>query len=238
MAHYPIIIRRQPVSSEKALPQSAKNVAIRILVADAQAIFRECLCAYLKTKRRFAIVGETSDVERILELTKELNPDVLILDTQMEQLNCTNILQSLRLSHPELRVITLSASMTNSEALAALQLGVRAMVLKTDGAQVLIETIHKVMNGEYWIGKRGVSSIIEAMNERTKENRAHREGFGLTTREREIVRSVVAGYSNPEIAAKFSVSVQTVKHHLTHVFEKLGVYSRVELALFAVSHEL
>jgi DNA-binding NarL/FixJ family response regulator len=96
-----------------------------------------------------------------------------------------------------------------------------------------------VMAGQYWVGRECVGELIDKMRERAAvPAEPRRATFGLTARELEIVSTVVGGYANSDIAQKYSISVKTVKHHLTNIFDKLGVANRLELALFAVHHRL
>jgi DNA-binding NarL/FixJ family response regulator len=96
------------------------------------------------------------------------------------------------------------------------------------------------MAGQYWVGRESVSDLIKALRSVSLPpgGAAPAKGFGLTPRELEIVPLVVAGYSNPDIAQRCSISEQTVKHHMSNIFDKLGVSNRLELALFAVNHQL
>jgi DNA-binding NarL/FixJ family response regulator len=95
------------------------------------------------------------------------------------------------------------------------------------------------MAGQYWIGRESVSDLVRALRSvAPTENGVRGKDYGLTTRELEIVTLVVAGYSNPDIAQRCSISEQTVKHHISNIFDKLGVSNRLELALFAVNHRL
>jgi two-component system nitrate/nitrite response regulator NarL len=96
-----------------------------------------------------------------------------------------------------------------------------------------------VMAGQYWVGRESVTDLVRALRSVTPvDNGLRARDYGLTGREMEIVTLVVAGYSNPDIAQRCSISEQTVKHHISNVFDKLGVSNRLELALFAVNHRL
>jgi DNA-binding NarL/FixJ family response regulator len=113
------------------------------------------------------------------------------------------------------------------------------VILKDAATSLLFEGIRRVVAGEYWIGRESVSDVIRYLvRGETGEAHARKQKFGLTPRERQIVGAVVAGYTNKEIAGRFSLSEDTVKHHLSNIFDKLGVSSRLELALFAVNHQL
>jgi DNA-binding NarL/FixJ family response regulator len=121
-----------------------------------------------------------------------------------------------------------------------MKLGARGAVLKSASSDVLLEAIRCVDRGEYWVSSEIVGCLIESIKEKERSGRGGnaRGKFGLTARENEMVTAVLEGYSNPQIATRFGLSEQTVKNHLSHVFDKVGVYSRVELALFAVNHRI
>jgi DNA-binding NarL/FixJ family response regulator len=120
----------------------------------------------------------------------------------------------------------------------ALQLGARGVVLKDSATQLLLKAIQTVMSGEYWVGRESVSNLVQYLQKllqsSTKESR--QKTFGLTERELQIAATVVAGFSNKEIAQHFKIAEDTVKHHMSNIFDKLGVSTRLELALFAVNH--
>jgi len=119
-------------------------------------------------------------------------------------------------------------------------LGARGVVLKDCGTEILMRSIRSVLAGEYWVGREPVSNLMQylrgLMDSSTKISRQKR--FGLTPRELDIVSAVVAGFANKEIAEHFKISEDTVKHHLSNIFDKTGVSTRLELALFAVNQAL
>src|SRR5688572_5497858 len=135
------------------------------------------------------------------------------------------------------RTILLTASIQRPEIVKALQLGAAGVMLKTAPPELLFKGIHAVMLGQHWIGREGVSDIVQALRSYGDSTPA-RARFGLTARELEITSAVVSGFSNKEIAKKFVLSEDTVKHHLTNIFDKVGASNRLELALFAVHHRL
>jgi two-component system nitrate/nitrite response regulator NarL len=212
------------------------NEPIRILIA-AQTTFRECLGAFLQARRGFMVVGEASDGEATVTQTKKLMPDLLLLDASMSISAGMNVIQVLRQSTSDTRIVILTASIADTDTVRALQLGADGVVLKSDGTDVLVEGIRRVMAGDDWIGKDRVAGLIRA-SKAHKLKRRKSSKYGLTAREEEVIISVLAGRSNAKIAERLAVSEQTVKHHLTHIFDKLGVYSRVQLALFVVNHGL
>jgi DNA-binding NarL/FixJ family response regulator len=130
--------------------------------------------------------------------------------------------------------------MGKAEVAQAIQLGARGVILKESATQLLLQCIRAVKTGRYWIGHQMVSDLVEALRDVLPTLHEHRpqNNFSITPREMEIIEAIVSGCANKEIAQKFSISEQTVKHHLTNIFDKLGVSNRLELALFAVNHHL
>ena len=138
------------------------------------------------------------------------------------------------------RVVLLTAAAEKDQIVEALQLGARGVVLKDSATQILLKSIRAVMNGEYWVGRESVSNLVQYLRNLVDSSsvETRKKRYGLTPRELQIISAVVAGYANKEIAEHFRISEDTVKHHLSNVFDKLGVSTRLELALFAVNQAL
>jgi two-component system nitrate/nitrite response regulator NarL len=213
---------------------------IRFLIADDHPIFRDGLRSLLEAQEGFRVIGEAADGAEAVRLTKQLQPDILLLDVAMPRCSGLEALRDIARSSIPVRTIVLTAAIENAEIVEALQLGARAVVLKESATQVLIQSIQSVMSGQYWVGHESIAGLVQALQEiRTSVRKdKRRKTFGLTPRELEIVQMVVASSRNKDIAEKFSISEQTVKHHLTNIFNKLGLSTRLELALFAVNHSL
>ena len=122
----------------------------------------------------------------------------------------------------------------------ALQFCVKGVVLKDTASDILFRSIRSVMAGQYWLGRESVSNLVETLRTLICSPQApkHVERFGLTQRELEIVSKVCAGYTNKEMARTLSISEDTVKHHLSKIYNKVGMSNRLELALFAIHHDL
>jgi len=212
---------------------------IRLVVADDHPIFRNGLTTLLSENPDFSIVGAAHDGDEALQLVKELQPDLLLLDLAMPRVPGLVALRDIGELGVPTRIVLLTAAIEAPDIVTALQLGARAVITKQSATDVLIECIHAVMRGQYWLGRKAIPDLTAALKEVSvtyaTATRAH---FGLTPREREIVAVIVDGCSNTEIATRFGISEKTVKHHLTNIFDKVGVSNRLELALFALHHRL
>ncbi|MFY9744950.1 MAG: response regulator transcription factor [Acidobacteriaceae bacterium] len=221
-----------------SLPNSFPS-PIRVLIADDHPLFRDGLRRLLQAEPGFEVVGEASDGDVLVDLARKTRPDILLLDLSMPRQDGMEVLRELSLSKIPVRTLLLTASIEKAQIVQALKLGAYGVIMKESTTQRLFDSIQCVMAGQYWIGRESVSDLVRALRSvAPTENGVRGKDFGLTTRELEIVTLVVAGYSNPDIAQRCSISEQTVKHHISNIFDKLGVSNRLELALFAVNHRL
>jgi two-component system, NarL family, nitrate/nitrite response regulator NarL len=218
------------------------NSQLRILLADDHAMFRDGLKRLIALEPDFRVVGEGGDVATTVRLATHLQPDVILLDMAMPGGGGLDVLKGLAKGPAtKARVIVLTAASARSSLIEALQLGARGIVLKESAAGVAFAAIRTVMRGDYWVGDCEVAGLVQAiLRLMTKTDHGERKAnrFGLTPREMDIVPQVAAGASNKDIAQLFSLREDTVKHHLSNIFDKLGVGSRLELAIFAINHGL
>jgi len=219
-----------------------RTQTIRIVIADDHPIFRDGLRRLLEAEPGLKVIGEASDGAEAVKLARQLKPDILLLDLAMPRHPGLEALRELNFGPGSsgVRVILLTAAAEKAQIVEALQLGARGVVLKDSATQLLLKSIQAVMSGEYWVGRESVSNLVQYLRNLVQSSgeEAKQKKFGLTPRELEIVSAVVAGYANKEIAEYFKISEDTVKHHLSNIFDKLGVSTRLELALFAVNQSL
>jgi DNA-binding NarL/FixJ family response regulator len=205
--------------------------SIRIVIADDHAIFRDGLRRLLVGEKDFVVVAEASDGKEAVALARTLKPDVLLLDLAMPRVPGMEVLRELAREELSVYTILLTAEIQPFEVTSALQLGARGIVLKASPPELLLKGIRSVCAGEYWVGGEILTALAQ-FEQRPGSN------SGLTTRELEIISAIRTGNSNKEIALKLSISEETVKRHLSNIFGKLGVSSRLELAILASRHNL
>ena len=226
------------VHPRSAIDNSHKET--HFLIADDHRIFRQGLRMLLEAKPGFCVVGEASDGSQAVNLVRELKPDILLLDLAMPHYSGMAVLRDLANPPTPVHIIVLAAEINNNQMLEALELGAQALVPKQSATEDLMQSIHSVMAGQYWVEHESVAGQMQALQivRSSARRESPRKGFGLTQRQLEVVEMIVTACSNREIAEKFSISEDTVKRHLTHIFDRLGVSNRLELVLFAIHHHL
>jgi len=212
---------------------------IRIVVADDHPVVRVGVRDMLTEKDGFEVVGEASDGDEAITQTLELEPDILLLDVQMPRLPGLEAMRTIMNGSATVKIILLTSTITTQQIIEALHIGARGIVLKDSVAAHLQTAIRTVVGGDYWIGGKRVVNLVSALHELMQQAAVpQRKTYGLTPRELEVVGCIVEGCSNRDIAKQFSLSEETVKRHLSNIFDKTGVSTRLELALFAIAHQL
>ena len=214
-----------------------KPTQIRVVLADDHPIVRDGLRKLLSLEEDIQVVGEASDGREVLQIVQQTEPDVVILDLRMPNLDGLSALQALQQFNKKAKIIILTASEDKNEFVQAMKLGCSGIVLKQTAPELIVKSIRKVYAGEIWLDSHTTAAVMrqfaspgDVMGGTGKT----RERSPLSQREREIVSLVAQGYKNKEMAEKMFISEQTVKNHLHNIFDKLGVSDRLELALYAI----
>jgi DNA-binding NarL/FixJ family response regulator len=182
----------------------------------------------------FQVVGEAGSGEETVSVVQSVRPDLLLLDLSMPRMSGLDALAELVTHRETMRTVLLAGVIDRAHLLTAVQLGVRGVVVKDSTTELLFEAIVSVMGGRFWLGQTLVSDLIELVRTLSQTSSAGtKHGLGLTRREREVLALVISGCTNRQIATQFSVSEETIKHHLTRMFDKVGASNRLELAMKA-----
>ena len=229
-------VRPASVSSEAAASKS-----VRLLTAGGYALLRDALRASFMNAAGIHVIGAAEEGDATFQLSCREMPDVILLELPQECEREMSFLSRIISEDLPMHIVVLASSLHEPGVLAAMKLGAKGVILKDSATlQILCEAIRRVAVGGYWVGKENVPTLTLALhvlgvcsNDEPPQRR-----FGLTARESEILPMLAQGYSNRAIATAFSVSVKTIKHHCSHIYDKLGTSNRVELALFAIHHHL
>jgi DNA-binding NarL/FixJ family response regulator len=211
-----------------------ENRQLRILLADDHAIVREGLRALIGGHRGFDICGEASDGRSTVDLAAAVNPDIVILDVSMPDLNGIEAARQILQQNNEARVIILTMHSSEDLLDQAIALGVHGYVLKSD-ADELVAAISAVAAGQFFWSS-GLVGYIPTVRCGDRKSSARKDR--LTPREREIVQLLAEGKTSKEIADVLSLAVKTVETHRTNILRKLDCHSIAEVVLYAVRNKI
>jgi two-component system nitrate/nitrite response regulator NarL len=213
--------------------------AIKVLLADGHPVVRVAVRNLLQGKEGILVVGEVEDGDETITETLDILPDIVLLDLTMQRLPGLEAMRAIMSGWPQIKILLLNRAIRAQHIIEALQIGARGIVLQEGVAEDLEPAIRCVFEGGYWLGHNRVEGLVGALHQLVHEQASpQQKGYGLTRRQVQMIRCIVDGRSNREIAAQFELSEETVKRHLSNVFDKLGVANRLELALFALANHL
>jgi DNA-binding NarL/FixJ family response regulator len=220
---------------------SSENKSIRVLLLDYHTLVREGFRLMINSRPGLQVVGETGSASEALQLSRELEPDVILLELNLDGNLNTEIINQLTEAPSRSRIILVTGINENQIHQHAIQKGAMGVVRKTEPGSVLLKAIEKVHAGEVWIDRAMMADVLTNLW-RTQDDDAgdyDKEKIAqLSKREREIIRLIGQGLKNRQIADKLSISEITVRHHLSSVYDKLGVSDRLELTIFAYQNDL
>lgn len=202
---------------------------VKLLLADDHRMFRQGLRELIERKTDYEVVGEATTGLEVLDLAAKLQPDIVLLDIQMPELDGVATAQQLAQRHPEIKIIILTMYRQDSHLLDAIRAGARGYLLKDADADELLDVIERVRRGESVIDP----SLTERVFAAVRQTQTPPTVDALTERETDILRCLAAGDDNRTIAAKLFLSEKTVSNRLSEIFAKLGVQNRTQAALVA-----
>lgn len=206
---------------------------VKVIIADDHSLFREGLRKLLESDVSMEIVCEVGDGQGAINIVRKHPPDLILMDINMPGTDGLIATQVIKREFPLTKIIALTICEGN-EVLQMVKAGVSAYVLKDVVGSDLIQTIHKVMDGEVVIHPRVANCLVQELTRTDKK----KDDLKLTRREKDILEMLVKGNSNRDMAEAMFISEKTVKNHLTSIFRKLGVKDRTQAAVFALRHRI
>lgn len=211
-------------------------MSVRILLAEDHAVVRTAVAAYLARRPDIDVVGEIGEGGAALfEMVRAKQPDVLLLDAHMpgHEVDVIESARRLRQDWPEMRILVLSAYDRREYVVGLLKAGAAGYVLKDDSSEMLLRAIRTVAHGGEWVSPRVANILVDSVRQGEPA-----PADLLSRREIDVLRAVARGLTNSKIADELFITEQTVKNHVSSIFGKLGVDTRVEAVLYAIRHGL
>jgi DNA-binding NarL/FixJ family response regulator len=212
-------------------------VTIKVLIADDHKLFRQGLIGLMRTREDLVeVLGEAATGTEAIELAGKLQPDVILMDIYMPEMDGLQAAKEIRTRFPNIAIVMLTSSERDGHLYEAVQLGVSGYLLKSLDATELFDLLTGVVRGETAMTRALASKLLKAVANRLADDAKGEEV--LTERELYVLRLVASGATNSEIAEKLSISINTVKSHLKNILGKLQLENRTQAATYALKHGL
>jgi two-component system, NarL family, nitrate/nitrite response regulator NarL len=228
---------------------------ISILLASDFSILSDSLISIFKSTKDLKLIGCVNTAEDLTLQISKFRPNVLLLDISISTDKFSSLMT--QISEGEAKILVINQDLSLTQTIEALRYGAHGVIGRKTPPELLCRCVRAVASGDIWVGRGVTTELVQFLRGRNtnqytgplkgidSENQVStgsagspESRFGLTKREMQIVNALVEAQTNKDIAETFGISEYTVKHHLTNIFDKLGVYNRVELALFAINHQL
>jgi len=210
--------------------QTSTQVA-RVLIADDQTLFRSGLARLLTEDKRVSVVGQAVDGLDAVKQASAHNPDVVLMDLKMPNLDGVEATRKIVAEHPDMRVLILTTFDADSFVLQALRAGASGYVLKDAQPEAIVSSILAVLAGGRVMASVVANRVLDMLTGTTSTKEFY---DGLTSREIEILKLLAVGQANKQIARRLNISEKTVRNHVSHMYEKLQIYDRSQAVLYAV----
>ncbi|MDP5272515.1 response regulator [Chengkuizengella axinellae] len=211
------------------------SIPIKVLIVDDHEMVRIGLSAVLSTEEDIEIIGEASNGAEGIRLAQDYDPDVVLMDLVMEEMDGIETTKKLLKLKPKCKVIVLTSYLDDEKVYPVIEAGAFSYLLKTSRATEIAQAIRSAMNGHPILESQVASKIMNRFRQPQQEKAPHED---LTDREMEVLRLIAQGKSNQEVADELFIGVKTVKFHVTNILSKLGVEDRTQAAIYAFKHGL
>lgn len=206
----------------------------KILLVDDHPMMRKGVAQLLEFESDLRVIGEAGSGEEALQLATRLDPDMILLDLNMKGMDGLETLRALREAGVDARIVVFTVSNDRNDLISALRAGADGYLLKDMEPEQLLEHIRQAATGQLTLSPQLTSVLAQTL----RISERHSPSEELTGRERQILRQIAHGYSNKMIARKLNITEGTVKVHVKHILNKLGMRSRVEAAVWAVENDM
>jgi NarL family two-component system response regulator LiaR len=215
-----------------------REAKIKVLIVDDHLVVRQGLRTFLELQDDIVVVGEAGDGATAVEMVRALEPDVVLMDLVMPQMDGIAATRQIKTSDARTKVIALTSFTEDDKVFPAIQAGASSYLLKDVSPDDLVEAIRAVHRGEPRLHPDIARKLMQQVAQQANPIRESTAADDLTEREREVVRLVAQGCSNSEIAHALVISDKTVKTHVSNILSKLQLEDRTQLAIYAIKHGL
>jgi two-component system, NarL family, response regulator NreC len=211
---------------------------IRILLADDHTILRAGLKLMLNAQPDMEVIGEAQDGRQAIREARRLQPDIVLMDITMPDINGIEATREIKKVAPDVKVLILTMHEHDEYIFQALRAGASGYMLKEAADTELITALHVIRSGQFYLSPMAQSVMVGDYLQRVRTGEEKDSYSTLTEREREILKLVAEGYTNNQIAERLVISPKTVDTHRTHIMDKLNLHSRAELVKYAMRRGL
>jgi DNA-binding NarL/FixJ family response regulator len=212
-----------------------QDAPARVLIADDQTLFRRGLARLLEEDSRVTLVGQAANGTEAVQKAATLKPDVVLMDLRMPGVDGAEATRKILADQPGVRILILSSFDADSYVLQALGAGASGYILKDAEPSAIVSSILAVMSGERVMAGAVANRVLDMVTGTSTPKEFY---DGLTDREIEIMKLMAAGKANKAIAYSLKISEKTVRNHISHIYEKLQIYDRAQVVLYAVRKAL
>ena len=206
--------------------------SIRVLLVDDHAVVRSGLTKFLLVNKDMELAGEASDGSEAIQMAESRKPDVILMDLMMPEMDGITATREIHRKNPHIKIIALTSFSEQNMVQGVLQAGAIGYLQKNVTAVELASAIRSAYHGRMTLSPEASEALANAVTQ------AHLPGNSLTERERDVLKHMVEGMNNDEIAKRLVISLGTVKFHISNIFQKMGVDSRVEAVKLALEQKM